>query len=326
MGANIGWRFYREIYAYGNNETHIAKVMNDILKAKNTDEETLHTAHSFRMETTYPGLLIGSGYTHGISSDSDAKIGFYFDHTTGLPQIPGSSVKGVLRSLFGLSNTDEVDPFAKEKATLIRTLLDKNDLDVYALAREIFEGVDQNGKLRKIYRRDRFYEARIVKVDRELFLDDYITPHHPDLLKNPIPIRFIKVALGVTFEFRFDLVDGLIDADEKLILFAHLLQWHGVGAKTNVGYGQFKPLDIDVLVQKLQRDKINARIANASGIDKLILEVEKLSKAESIFIKIKDQIDELTAEDKLRVMESVDTRITNRSDKWYKNIRNKLTV
>ncbi len=56
--------------------------------------------HSFSMTTRYPGLLIGTGYSHQIGVEGEFKIGFYFDYTTGLPILPGSSVKGLLRSAF----------------------------------------------------------------------------------------------------------------------------------------------------------------------------------------------------------------------------------
>jgi len=56
--------------------------------------------NTFELTTTNPGLLLGSGYAHGSGLLGEMKIGFYFDHTTGLPVIPGSSIKGVLRSVF----------------------------------------------------------------------------------------------------------------------------------------------------------------------------------------------------------------------------------
>jgi CRISPR-associated protein Cmr6 len=37
--------------------------------------------------TTYPGLLIGSGYTHEIGAIGESKIGFQLDHTGGLSAI-----------------------------------------------------------------------------------------------------------------------------------------------------------------------------------------------------------------------------------------------
>lgn len=54
----------------------------------------------FALETTYPGLLIGTGYSHETGTAGEFKLGFYFDHTSGLPVIPGSSIKGILRSAF----------------------------------------------------------------------------------------------------------------------------------------------------------------------------------------------------------------------------------
>lgn len=55
---------------------------------------------AFELTTAGAGLLLGSGYAHGSGLLGEMKIGFFFDHTTGLPVIPGSSVKGVLRSAF----------------------------------------------------------------------------------------------------------------------------------------------------------------------------------------------------------------------------------
>lgn len=55
---------------------------------------------SIKLQTTYPGLLVGVGYNHQVSNTEAINAGFSFDHTTGLPLLPGSSVKGVLRSAF----------------------------------------------------------------------------------------------------------------------------------------------------------------------------------------------------------------------------------
>lgn len=65
---------------------------------------------SFRLTTIYPGMLIGAGYSHyAIKSegeDSDYQLGFFFDHTLGVPIIPGSSVKGVLKNVFPMPGKD----------------------------------------------------------------------------------------------------------------------------------------------------------------------------------------------------------------------------
>jgi len=219
--ANIGWLFYKEMYRNGDDDSHIKKTMGRILNVKGHDE-SMNFKQKFTLDTTYPGLIIGSGYNHGISSDYDAKIGFYFDHTTGLPLIQGSSVKGLLRSCFGLEFGNQVDPYKENKHTFIRELLNKPNLDVEALANEIFEGLDSEDKPMSIYKRDIFYEARVVSIKNDLIHDDYITPHGDDPFKDPKPIRFIKVAPEVTFEFSFDLKESTtldISADERDALF-----------------------------------------------------------------------------------------------------------
>jgi len=228
------------MYEKGDDAGHIKSTM-DILLNVDAKDESMNAPHCFTLKTIYPGLLIGSGYPHGLSVESDAKIGFYFDHTTGVPNIPGSSIKGILRSLFGCNKKD-LYPEAKQQ--MIKELLKNDSLDVEALAAEIFDGIDaQTKKPLSIYKRDRFLEARVLKTAGKLLADDYITPHK-DPIKNPIPIRFIKVQSGIEYEFSFLLNDGIITADEKLKVFFQLLQFHGVGAKTNVGYGQFEHIDV----------------------------------------------------------------------------------
>lgn len=238
--ANLGWLFYKDMYKDGNSDNKIKSTINRLLNVSAKDE-SLNAKQNFRMTTSYPGLLIGSGYAHGLSNDYDAKIGFYFDHTTGLPLIQGSSVKGMLRSCFGLAIKGKRDKYEKEKHEYIKSILQK-DIDVKALATEIFEGLDSKGKSIGIYKRDIFYEARVVDVKDKLLQDDYITPHD-NPLKNPKPIRFVKVAPEVTFEFSFDLKDSEdldVTAYEKEKLFTKLLEEFGIGAKSNVGYGQLE--------------------------------------------------------------------------------------
>jgi CRISPR-associated protein Cmr6 len=257
--ANLGWLFYKKMYEKGDDAGHIKSTMDTLLNVNATDD-SVNAPHSFTLKTIYPGLLIGSGYPHGLSVESDAKIGFYFDHTTGVPNVPGSSIKGILRSLFGCNKKD-LYPEAKQQ--MIKELLKNDNLDVVALAAEMFDGIDaQTKKPLSVYARDRFLEARVLKTAGKLLCDDYITPHK-DPIKNPVPIRFIKVQSGVEYEFSFLLNDGIITADEKLKLFFQLLQFHGVGAKTNVGYGQFESMDFVKFEtnQKIKRDKANEVIA-----------------------------------------------------------------
>jgi CRISPR-associated protein Cmr6 len=280
------------MYRFGDDDGHIGKMMQRLLEANGRDEK-VGVAHSFELTTLYPGLLTGSGYSHGLSSDYDAKIGFYFDHTSGLPMIPGSSVKGVLRSLFGLPFGHQKDPYCKRKEEMIRSLLGRGeDFDVRMLAEAIFEGTVE-GKSLGMYKRDVFHDARVTATSGKVLADDYITPHG-DPLKNPVPIRFLKVPGGVTFTFAFRLVDTrvgeeTVTAAEKEELFFQLLQFHGIGAKTNVGYGQFEMIDLEKLKGTRLREKAKDGLKSASSdFEKIVNMVDLAATPKTLWNNLKD--------------------------------------
>ena len=185
----------------------------------------------FILKVVYPGLLIGTGNPHGAGDigdcDEDVNLGFSFDYVTGQPYIPGSSVKGVLRSHFKY-HTEAVTEILKENgfANINRDV-------VKVLEKAIFDNADI------------FFDAVILKGDAQdkMLGFDYITPHS-SVTKNPIPIRIIKVLPYVLFEFRFRISDKEINgikfsAGKIKWLFRELILLFGAGAKTNVGYGVF---------------------------------------------------------------------------------------
>lgn len=185
---------------------------------------------TFNLKVLYPGLLIGTGNPHGThKSTNDINMGFSFDYVTGQPYIPGSSVKGVLRSHFK-ERTEAVQE-------LISAVTGKADVNISELEKEIFDNSDV------------FYDAVLFDGDRYGLVmgRDYITPHSSPV-KNPVPISIIKVLPDVRFQFRFSLTDGkYLTAKEKKAVFKELLILFGAGAKTNTGYGIFESAGVKVL-------------------------------------------------------------------------------
>lgn len=191
----------------------------------------------FMLKTAYPGLLAGTGYAHGVDSDDDIKIGFSFDYVTGQPYIPGSSVKGLLRSYF-----------EGEKKDAIVYFLNDDNLNVDELKKSIFGSNDEDGV-------DIFFDAVVRRGDEKgrVMGYDAITPHGEDLTQNPISIKILKVLPDVVFEFSFKLADSVVDgktvtAEKKKDLFIKILKTFGIGAKTNVGYGiltEFEEEELD---------------------------------------------------------------------------------
>lgn len=258
--GNLGWLFYKRLYVKSDNGESEIKVDSGVLDGLKSrvdyeddllKEIRLISTHGFRLKVAYPGLLVGVGYFHGLPDDnSDIKVGFYFDYTTGLPTIPSSSIKGVLRSFF--EDTDKA--IKKEKEEFIRDILKKSDLNIDQLKDEIFEGIRHKNSLKEnmsLYERDKFLDACIATKNAPILAEDYLAPHEP--FKEPIPIKMIKVRPGVEFEFNFILHDGIISADEKEYLFFRLLLEGGIGAKTASGYGHFEMVELDEA--KRERDK-----------------------------------------------------------------------
>ena len=275
MKTNIGWLFYKDYFYNYNNPRDIESIDFNSKSKRITNVKLSDTIQfkvkkgihikTFPLTTIYPGLLIGSGYQHDIPKQDKAfKLGFFFDYTTGLPVIPGSSVKGVLR-----------DAFEKADGKYVIELLNKLDIDnnkiqylfekvkvddrkekVPFIVKHIFYGytkaIKENNKEMivdkelNVYQKDKFFDVfPVAPVGNKFLDDDYITPHR-DPLKNPVPLRFLKVLPNVSFRFNFELYDfknengeTILSADEKSKLFKLILKDLGIGAKTNVGYGQF---------------------------------------------------------------------------------------
>lgn len=239
----------------------------------------------FELTTLYPGLSCGAGYAHPAvykvnpndkTDVSDFQLGFSLDHTAGMPVIPGSSVKGVLKSVFpfGTSKfyTEKlnyiIDTFkAENKVDTLRELADKNKYapeTVSFVLDTIFFG-----------QRQVFFDAYPAAFNRQqrLLEEDYITPHTNGIFKEPTPLRFMKIAPEVPICFQFKLHDTekvvlpkpegdkaktagtdkdkkdtdtpvelkiAVSTGQKRLLFQRILVDFGIGAKRNTGYGAFK--------------------------------------------------------------------------------------
>lgn len=204
-------------------------------------------AKSFSLTTTYPGLIIGSGYFHPKRKDhnSDYQAGFFFDHTSGMPVIPGSTIKGVLKSVFPKSDKNSVgSEFVKideEKFAYINQIVE----DVQDSNNDIITFDRQSINKTFFNQSNIFFDAFISNYPKtekdksEIFEDDYITPHTNGRFGEPNPIRILKIRPGVTFTFQFKLSQDIVESKIVLDVFKKIITDYGLGAKRNVGYGYF---------------------------------------------------------------------------------------
>lgn len=281
--TNASW-LYEKAYFWGidwsqdiNTERnqHKLKTKNEGIQALRPDTTAIHAIgnHQLRLTTTYPGLLSGSGYIHELGIEGELKLGFSFDYTTGLPYIPGSSVKGRLRACFRDKDyhaytlqllgmiTDSKLP--SSEAGDEHPMLEQLEMEIFAAMK-----LEKRPTKDKVYweyvpfaplRKDIFYDAFAIASSHQgpdSYLNggmlgmDYLTPHldREELANspfvNPIPLSFLKVLPGVDFLFDFKLYDSRLWPDltaaKKREFFREILLDLGIGAKTNVGYGSLE--------------------------------------------------------------------------------------
>ncbi|GAB4544704.1 MAG: hypothetical protein Fur0020_13940 [Thermodesulfovibrionia bacterium] len=172
--------------------------------------------------TTASRLIVGIGYDH------PTEVGFMFDWTSGLPVIPGSSLKGITLDVV---KNEPVCCLDKEKDA-------------------IFGSKERSGEII-------FFPAYPCLEVKQQFLElDIMTPHYGPYYRDPnnnppadwyspVPIPFLTVPEGIRFCFRLANRRDLRDTTSPLLLKArniliHALKEYGVGAKTAVSYGWFR--------------------------------------------------------------------------------------
>lgn len=254
QGTNLGYLFNRLLYTdeTGLREYRGQGERNRLIKNRldhlyQDSRMQLERAHALlappegmatdiiELETQYPGLYVGLGYAHGLpGSNDDIKNGFFFDHTTGLPIVPASSVKGKLRSAF-----EEMPEYTLLLLQETKFFANADEATVKALLNELFEGEGEKQQPLPMNQRTVFFDAYPCQCSNQGLLGpDSITPHDEKGLQEPNPIKMLKVKGGVRWRFPFRFAPMEEGRKEALVqVFTQLLMDWGIGAKTNVGYG-----------------------------------------------------------------------------------------
>lgn len=206
--------------------------------------ERTHYAIEMRAKLVSP-LVTGIGQQH------PTEVSMVFDYTTGMPYIPASSVKGLVRFAYTLG-------LLRDEAYSGEEFYSKDENGVYlneekTPIKELFGWSGGNGKANVLDCRGGivFLDAYPSSVP-ELHLD-ILNPHYPKYYKgesfpadnqDPNPVRFLTVKKGTTFVFRA-LVSKKIGnrPDTVREAMVRALRDEGAGAKTATGYGRFAILD-----------------------------------------------------------------------------------
>ena len=185
-------------------------------------------------------LILGLGLPH------PAENGFLFDHLTGSPYLPGSSLKGLARAAARVAAQGEmqVEPPTKTE---------QNPAEFWKAHHERIFGPDTLATT-KAKGRLIFYDAfpcRLPKLRVEI-----LTPHHtchfgddpkpPADWQDPIPVAFLAISPGEQFTISLRSLEKeeaqrQQDLAQLEALLTQALDLLAVGAKTSSGYGFLSP-------------------------------------------------------------------------------------
>ena len=185
----------------------------------------------------------------GLGNESVYETSMTLHHIYGVPYIPGSAIKGVVRSyiiteLFGKNENGDLDLKHAEQ----RAFQDQGFCDIFGAPKNSFYKKSIQGSVI-------FFDA--LPIEPPKIEPDVMNVHYPDYYggnkpptdyQNPNPIYFLtvketpfKFILGIKERNNTPIQKGKFEGRKPLdVAFEYLkkaLSEHGIGAKTAVGYG-----------------------------------------------------------------------------------------
>lgn len=251
-------------------------------KKQKLQSEYLSSLKEDEIQTFTITAKTSSPFITGLGSGHPTETGMILDRNLGVPYIPSSSIKGVLRLAYAVNIADgrsEVSDFELEK---------------------YFGSTDAN----KSKRGQLIFLDAYPRGNVELKID-IMNPHfgsyydgtnkQPVETESPVPIKFLTVKQGTEFVFNCayfplnekDLSDDKVKDDvEKM--FSTAFSKLGFGGKTSIGYGRF---------ERVENQNSRAAISSSNGnnvqylaageYDAVIIDTDK--KRFSIYFEIKNQ-------------------------------------
>ncbi|MFN3611714.1 type III-B CRISPR module RAMP protein Cmr6 [Tepidimonas sp.] len=210
-----------------------------------------------------------SPFTTGLGNEHPLENGFAFLNPYGLPYLPGSGVKGVLRrAAQELASGQWADTRGWSEEPIATVTLDNRRVALSVID-VLFGREPARGESEHVRGVLSFWDV-IPQIQGDGLLVEIMTPHQshyyqqkperksggsttPHDSGQPTPISFVTVPPGSSFRFHVvcdaarlgRLAPGLLQDEHgesrwKSLLraaFEHAFQWLGFGAKTAVGYG-----------------------------------------------------------------------------------------
>ncbi len=249
-------------------------------------------------------------FTTGLGNEHPLENGFAFLNPYGLPYLPGSGIKGVLRqaarqladSEWGETRgwtADKRYPLTVQQGQQRRPVLDAGNNPVMLSVLDVLFGYETDaGETTHVRGALSFWDV-IPQIKGNNLTVDIMTPHQghyyqkgetPHESGQPIPVSYLTIPPGSGFSFHVvcDLAHLTRLAPElaanqtwKTLLqhaFTHAFQWLGFGAKTAVGYGAMH-LDQQAQDKREREIRENRARAERTALEASLTENQKTIRA-----------------------------------------------
>lgn len=212
----------------------------DLLKKKNRQQMDYIEALSSQDIATFTfEVQSTSPFITGLGSGHPTETGMILDRNIGVPYIPASSIKGVLRLACAINLAESNEKY-KESG-----IVPDDDENLVKYFGSMSQDTDKQSRGQLM-----FLDA--YPKDKVTLKVDIMNPHfgkyysgennQPVETESPVPIKFLTVAKGTTFVFRcafIPLKKDTCDENEIKAMFKTAFETVGFGGKTAIGYGRF---------------------------------------------------------------------------------------
>lgn len=238
-------------------------------------------------------------FVSGLGAAHPTETGFVWHRTLGVPYLPASSLKGMLRAWLKHWEND-----GKSESRI----------------RELF-GDPETGQGRLIIFDALPLSSPVLDID---IMNPHYTPYYDNPEKNPPgdyyspnPVYFLTVAPKQKFEFVIAPNYGLgseADLKEGVVLLKRALSIIGCGAKTAVGYGVFEENFLDqtkAIFQKLQEEEEKRELEGLTPFEQQCHRLKKglkhidRSKLKEESMKLFYKLDDLNETEKITAAQTL---------------------
>lgn len=286
--ANKAWRAISKLTVNDQKTLKGLQERQIALYAQQKDEQ----AAMFVAESIAP-------FTTGLGNAHPLENGFAFLWPYGLPYLPGSGVKGVLRQAareLAAGRWGDTHGWSNEAITALF-------------------GNDEDGSTAK--RGALGFWDVIPTIKGNALQVEVMTPHQPDYYQGkeaphdsgtPKPIFFLAIPPGSKFNFYVVCNENLLTHSSPVLadggrwrellqaVFEHAFDWLGFGAKTSVGYGAMRADEVRLEEQRQQIEEKKARQqreAELAALPPLEREITEIMESDhdpgmALFNKLKD--------------------------------------